>query len=444
MAGKRKRHKGPRAKQEPLAKGVVANLRGEIFELEGYAAVGMRGTTLAPLKASGTVPIPSGSEMMLLPDRLPILYNLRTNAMEVLEVNPYDPEEEIFPVAAFNSPGYVVTDVAAYEEKPGVSHLPLFSYGAVGWSGDGFCSAVHLVDNEPRQDLRLMPVEKVREGVALMRERMPDNRLRGHLENCALNYGCPAGKNFFLGRFEAPLPASRQCNAKCLGCISLQQSEQISCCQERIAFTPTPEEISQVALEHIGRVEKSVVSFGQGCEGDPLLAADVIGPAITLIREQTDRGTINMNTNGSLPNVLEELFDRGLDSIRVSMNSTRKDCYTTYFRPAGYDFEDVIRSIDTGIQRGRHVAVNYLNCPGITDTPEEVEALFSFLEKYPVNLIQWRNLNFDPLRYFGTMRIAMPQGKPMGIAEVIRRLKKEFPLLAHGYFNPPKENYQLP
>ena len=106
-----------------------------------------------------------------------------------------------------------------------------------------------------------------------MRTHLPDNRLARHLEHCALTYGCPAGKNFFLGRYEAPLPTSRACNARCLGCLSLQQESGIPCSQDRIAFTPTAEEIAEVALTHIGRVNKAVVSFGQGCEGDPLMAA---------------------------------------------------------------------------------------------------------------------------------------------------------------------------
>ena len=56
----------------------------------------------------------------------------------------------------------------------------------------------------------------------------------------------------------------------------------------------------------------------------------------------------------------------------------------------------MIESIDKAIARGRHVAINYLNCPGFTDCPEEAAALSVFLEKHPVHLIQWRNLNFDP------------------------------------------------
>jgi len=52
---------------------------------------------------------------------------------------------------------------------------------------------------------------------------------------------------------------------------------------------PSPEEISEVALEHIQKVDKSIISFGQGCEGDPLLSAEVIEPAIRSIRSKPKR-----------------------------------------------------------------------------------------------------------------------------------------------------------
>jgi len=270
---------------------------------------------------------------------------------------------------------------------------------------------------------------------------MPENRLRDHLENCALKYGCPAAKNFFLGRYEAPLPTSKSCNARCIGCISLQTDSEIRNSQDRISFTPSPEEIAEIALEHIGRVKRSVVSFGQGCEGDPLLAAHVIEPAIKLIRSETGSGTINMNTNGSLPQILERLFDAGLDSIRISMNSVRKECYDAYFRPRGYFFSDVIKSIDKAIGRKIFVSINYLNCPGFTDSSEEQAALFSFLKRHPVNFIQWRNLNFDPLRYWKIMYGAAPVSGAAGIKKMLSMIRKEFPGLKHGYFNPPKEKF---
>ncbi len=420
---------------------VVANSKGDIFELDGYTAVGMTGLFQTPISASQTIPIPYGSEFMLLPDRHPRVYNVSKGVIETLFENPHNPGEPLFPVAVFNSPGYVITHTSAYEENKKAGPLPLFSYAAAGWYCNHMVTTAICIDIEKRQDLRLMKPAKIQKGIEKMRLKMPHNRLRAHLENCALVYGCPAGKNFFLGRFEAPLPTSKQCNSRCLGCISLQTDRQIPCSQNRITFTPTPDEIAEVALAHIHRVKNAVVSFGQGCEGDPLLAAHVILPAIRKIRAETHKGTINMNTNASKPDILEKLFKAGLDSIRVSMNSTRKPCYDAYFRPKGYEFSHVIDSINLAGKLNKHVAINYLNCPGFTDSPEETASLMAFLKKYPVNMIQWRNLNFDPVRYNKVMSTVAGQSRPIGMAHLIKKVRQLFPEIKFGYFNPPKEKF---
>ena len=428
-------------KKKELVTAIVADHKGKIFDLDNYAAAGMAGASLSPLTVEETVNMPYGGELMLLPDRKPILYNIKKQQFEILQENPYEPGKPIFPVAIFNSPGYLLTSISAYTENRNVSCLPLFSYGAAGWHKNKFRTSLIRVDRERRQDLRLMQHEKVIAGIDEMKKKMPKNRLRKHLEKCAVEYGCPAGKNFFLGRYEAPLPSSQHCNAECLGCISCQKTGMIQSSQDRISFTPSPSEIAEVALEHIKKVNKSVVSFGQGCEGDPLLAADVIGSAIAKIRSVTSRGTINMNTNGSLPDTIDGLFDAGLDSVRISINSFRKKCYDAYFRPKGYSIKDVIKSIDIALGKGKFVAVNYLNMVGFTDTPEEFEAFTSFLKNHPVNLIQWRNLNFDPLRYWQLMYELTAHGKPMGMKRILKQTKKIFPALKFGYFNPPKENF---
>ena len=422
---------------------VVANSAGKIFDLRGYAAVGMAGPCLAPLMLNETMNMPFGGELMYMPDRRPILYNMENGRFEIVNENPYTPGEIIYPVAVFNSPGYVISYVSAYRENTGAGHLPLFSYGAVGWHKGRFRSALIQVDKEKRQDLRRMKLEDIVDGVKRMKKKMPDNRLRKHLEKCALEYGCPAAKNFFLGRYEAPLPTSEICNASCLGCLSLQHKGEIPHSQDRISFKPSPQEIAEISLEHIWRVKTSVVSFGQGCEGEPLLAADVIVPAIEKIRSATGRGTVNMNTNGSRPDILNKLFDAGLDSIRISINSVRKECYDAYFQPKAYGFSDVLKSIDVAIGRGKFVSINYLNCPGFTDTPEEVHALTRFLTRHPINMIQWRNLNFDPVRYWNVMSNAATQGNPLGMQNVLQRIKESFPHIAYGYFNPPKEKFSL-
>jgi pyruvate-formate lyase-activating enzyme len=123
------------------------------------------------------------------------------------------------------------------------------------------------------------------------------------------------------------------------------------------------------------------------------------------------------------------------------MNSVRRICYEAYFRPKGYGFSDVLKSIEIAIEYQKFVAINYLNCPGFTDSPQEVEALIRFLQQYPINMIQWRNLNFDPLRYWKEMNAVATHGEPIGMEKMIIRIRNQFSNLKFGYFNPPKEKF---
>jgi len=433
----------PEKSNTPLLQAVVANEAGEIFELDGYAAVGRCGERFSLLTVDETSRLPHGSELMRLPGRHPVVHRLETNELTVLTENPFEPRGPIHPVAAFTPPGHVVTQVSAFVENTDQAEiLPLFSYGAVGWHQGRFQSAALLVDAEPRQDLRQMPPAKIEAGVREMTARMPKNRLLAHLTRCALIYGCPAAKNFFLGRFEAPLPTAITCNARCLGCLSEQETQsKIPVSQDRISFTPSPEEIARIALTHIQHVPKAVVSFGQGCEGDPLLSAEAIEKAIRLIRHKTSRGTIHMNTNASRPDLLEALLDAGLDSMRVSLNSVRKEYYQAYFRPRGYTWEMVCESIALAVKKGRFVSINYLNSPGFTDSVKEAQALLNFITSSKINMIQWRNLNFDPLRYWATMTAVGDSGPPMGMIRLIETVQQQFPQLFNGYFNPSKTDF---
>jgi hypothetical protein len=53
-------------------------------------------------------------------------------------------------------------------------------------------------------------------------------------------------------------------------------------------------------------------------------------------------------------------------------------------------------------------------------------------------MIQWRNFNIDPEWYLQTIPIDNRE-KTIGIFNLISKIRKEFPGLYHGYFNPGKE-----
>jgi molybdenum cofactor biosynthesis enzyme MoaA len=220
-----------------------------------------------------------------------------------------------------------------------------------------------------------------------------------------------------------------------VGCISLQPSGCCPSTQDRIKFVPTANEIRAVAVPHLEAVDRGVVSFGQGCEGEPLLQAATIEQAIRAIRRQTSRGTINLNTNASLPEAVARLAEAGLDSIRVSMNSARPLEHSLYYRPKGFDFTAVRRSIREMKTRGRFVSLNYFICPGVTDSAAETEAFCQLVGEYQPDFIQLRNLNMDPDWYLDTIRHPR-EAIAMGIRPWLAEIKKRFPRLRFGYFNP--------
>jgi len=231
-----------------------------------------------------------------------------------------------------------------------------------------------------------------------------------------------------------PLPTSRVCNSNCLGCISLQEDTGVCSAQFRIEFTPTAEEIIEIAIDHLETAPEPVVSFGQGCEGEPLMNAQLLIDTVKGIRQKTSKGTINLNTNASRPNIVAKLRDVGLDSMRVSLNSTRKTYYDRYFRPKRYNFEDVMNSIRQMKTRGGFVSLNLFVFPGFIDQPGEVESLEKLLQEYQIDMIQWRNLNIDPEWYWETMKPVNQEG--VGIDQMITKIRAKFPDLHHGYFNP--------
>jgi pyruvate-formate lyase-activating enzyme len=204
---------------------------------------------------------------------------------------------------------------------------------------------------------------------------------------------------------------------------------------------PTVQELCETAVPHLEQAENAIVSFGQGCEGDPILQADTICDAVRAMRQQTDRGTINFNSNASLPDKVVKLAEAGINSIRVSLNSLREPFYNAYYRPRGYAFADVLESIRLAKDHGLFVMLNYLVFPGITDQPSEVEALLKVIDGGRVDLIQMRNLCLDPVMYFQSM----PAGEPgMGMKAMLDHVKQQVPAIQYGYFNRTRDNFYPP
>ena len=405
---------------------------GNVFEDMSLYAIGRSGLYASAVPVEDWIPLPDGGSLYELPGRRAAGLDVHTGQLRVCEKG--------WAVAAFIPPAYAGLYMASWMNQPEAPTLPLFCYTAVGWSGGGFYVPAVRIESDIRQESLGFDDVKVLEGIGEMKRRYPNNRLVAHLaDNCASRYTCPAARNYFMGRWECPVPTSPACNSNCLGCISFQpEEESITSSHDRLNFKPTAGEIVEYTVDHLESAPFPIISFGQGCEGEPLLMWETIAESIRQIRHFTSRGSININTNGSKPDAVKALCEAGLNSIRVSTNSLQEWLYNAYYLPNNYRFEDVIESLRVVKRFGGWTSINYFVFPGMTDSYEEYEALRTVIRDTGLNMIQWRNFNIDPDWYLEKVGVEETE-EGMGIKAMMMELKREFPDLKYGYFNPPME-----
>lgn len=405
---------------------------GNIYEDLSLYAVGRSGWDAFPIESDDWIELPDGGNLYELPGRKGIGIDVESGEMRICNKG--------WAVAAFIPPAHTTLFLAAYETEKDAPTLPLFCYTAAGWFNEKFYVTAIRIEQDIRQECSGYNDKKIQNGIEELLVSYPENRLVQHLANtCAVTYNCPAARNYFMGRWECPVPSSPACNANCIGCISFQpEDENIVSTQDRLTFKPTAEEIVEYTVPHLETAPYPIISFGQGCEGEPLLMWETLKKAIVEIRKHTKKGSININTNGSMPKAVKALCQAGLDSIRVSTNSAQKLIYENYYLPNNYQFEDIVESLKVVNSFEGWTSINYFVFPGITDSEAEYEALRKLISETNLKMIQWRNFNIDPDWYLGRMKIIESQNI-MGIKQLMQLIKEEFPHIKYGYFNPPIE-----
>lgn len=405
---------------------VYANERGEIFDHPYLKMGGMSGNNKVIPDKDEIIPLPFGSTLFSMPGRSPVGWDPVKKRFSVYDANYHA-------LAAFLPPGFVRTLLPCTALNRGAPTLPLWAYTAVGWKDGKFWATGIMVDQNPHWDPKYF-----QDDAGLTRivkdalKKSPQNRLLHHLADCALKYHCFAAKNCFYQRWELPLPTSPICNAKCMGCISFQPPSSCKAPHARIKFVPTVQEICEIALPHLEKAEDPIASFGQGCEGEPILQAKTIQASVKHLRSKTAKGIINLNTNGSIPGAISDICGAGLDTIRVTINSPDEGLFNVYHNPINYTLKEVKKSLILAKEKGCSTAINLLVFPGVTDREEERDRIIKFIGETGTDQIQMRNLNIDPDQY---LNVINPNGNRYSLRKWMSDIKEVFPFILFSYFN---------
>jgi wyosine [tRNA(Phe)-imidazoG37] synthetase (radical SAM superfamily) len=330
-------------------------------------------------------------------------------------------------VGATLPPGYTRTllPAAARPALPTADApvLPQWAYTAAGLGPDGPVAWALHTDRRRHWDPARHSTPDLPGRVEERLARV-DNPVYRQLARCALQWSCFTAQNTFYGRDEGAIPSSAACNARCIGCLSETAEGMPPSSHERILRAPSAEEMAEVGAEHLATASgRTMVSFGQGCEGEPLLRWKEIVRAVALMRRRTRRGSINVNTNGSMPAALAAVADAGVDAVRISLNSASPDLYAAYYRPVRYGLADVEASMRVAREKSVYLALNLLVFPGVTDREEEVERLRALVRRVKVDQVQVRSLAIDPDVYWEIARDRGGRGRALGVPALVRALR---------------------
>ncbi|WP_126428890.1 radical SAM protein [Brevibacillus marinus] len=403
---------------------VYADQRGRVYDHPDLFAVARNGDILTEILDEELIPLPEGATLVSLPDTIPVGMDPATGEMIRLE--------GCTAVGALLPQGFTRLLLPGYIKVDKQKKLPLFGYTAVVWKEEQFWVAARQSDDPHKWNPLLAPMDELGRLVEQTCSRFPNNRIFRHLAHCALEYECLTAANNFFHRWEGSLPVSYTCNAGCYGCISEQPEDSgFPAPQTRMNFRPTEDELVEVMLHHL-QTPESIISFGQGCEGEPATMAALIVPAIRRVRQQTAMGYININTNAGLTDHIKAIVDAGLDLMRISIISAIEDHYNAYYRPRAYTLEHVARSAAYASANGVYTSINYLCFPGVFDREEEIEAMISFIRRTGIKLIQLRNLNVDPDSYLAL--IPKARGEVFGMKQAIEIYRQELPDVVIGSY----------
>jgi len=404
---------------------VYADEQGNVYDHSELFGLARSGDMIVEILDDELIPLPEGATLVGLPSTRAIGMDPETGEMMPLE-------KGFTAVGALLPQGYTRLCLPGYVKSDKEYKLPLFGYSAVVWKDGAFYTTARMSDDPEKWNPVNCDLGELELGVKTLKEKYPENRLYEHLSNCALGYECLTASNTFLNRWEGAVPVSYSCNAGCFGCISEQPDDSgFVSPQTRMNFRPRVDELVQVMMEHL-KTPESIISFGQGCEGEPSTQAKIIIEAMREVRARTDMGYININTNAGLTDFIRGIVDAGLDLMRVSTISALDAHYNAYYKPRGYTLANVEKSLRYATDQGVYTSINYLIFPGVTDREEELEAMIEFARRTGLKLIQLRNLNIDPESYLELIPPA--QGDILGMKQAIEIMQEELPDVVIGSY----------
>lgn len=407
---------------------VYANKRGQIFDhTELYMAARSAGFNFVPYEIE-LVELPKEANLYLMQNTVPVAYNQDTTNMEDFPGGAA--------VAAILPQPYLRLFLPAYTCAEG-EQLPPMAYTAIGWLEEKFVTPALQMDK--LRPVNVNSTETALAKAAEAKEKFPKNKLIPFLEECISQNACSMAADIFTGGYECAIPVSM---AHCTEPVIPSAALATGCSGLRkLNFTPSSRDIIEVAMFYADQTKKPLITFGSACEGDPVMVAETVAKAIKVIKKNRPDATVSYIGCAGFPDKMKMLYEAGLDSVRLTVNSVNPSTYERFYRPKGFTFDGIYKSIELAHRAGVFVSLGLETLPGLNDRESETQALMDFIEAFKIDLIQMSNLDGDPNAIFQLYNFKFEEIH--GIKNMLKLLKKRFKSLKFGYYNRNKDDFNI-
>ena len=393
-----------------MLQAIHSDRSGRVFVSADYGATALDGQTPAVLERA--IPLPPEAQLVPLADRAAIGIDRRG------QPRPLGPAR--WALAAVLGPGYLRTHLPACDPATDVAPLDPLPYAAVAADQAGEIVVAAIAVGAPAQGSAFARVadDDLASRITDRLRSEPSNRLLRQLARCAREYECQAARNAFLGRGECALPLGAPANDQAGPSVALRRRDERAP-TELTAMPATAADAAAVANAHF-RSGGTSVSFGQACEGDPLVLVRTVADAAALITRPG--GTeIVLRTNGSSVAALARAADAGIDRVVVALASAHGPTYERVHGPIGHRWTDVRASLREAASRKLALTIELLSLPGLTDREAEVRALVALLGELAAGTALLPvDLAADPYALLARLPKA---GATIGIAALLERLR---------------------
>ena len=395
-----------------MLQAIHSDRSGRVFVSADYGATALDGR--APAIFERAIPLPPDAQLIPLADRAAIGIDRRGQPRPLGAAR--------WALGAVLGPGYLRTHLPACAAAPDSAPLEPLTYAAVAADRAGEIVVGAVAMGAPAQgtvsgrvtddDLASRITDRLRSE--------PSNRLLRQLVRCAREYECQAARNAFLGRGECALPLGAPSNDDARSSVALRRRDDRAP-TEPTAMLATAADAAAVANAHF-RAGGTSVSFGQACEGDPLLLVRTVAAAAALIARPG--GTeIVLRTNASSAAALARAADAGIDRVVVALASAHGPTYELVHAPSGHRWTDVRASLRDAATRKLALTIELLTLPGLTDREAEARELIALLGELPAGTALLPvDLAADP---YALLARLPKDGDTIGIAALLERLRVE-------------------